>query len=89
MIRITFTDNIQRHCACPPASVRGQTVRQVLDEVFEANPKARSYVLDDQGGLRRHMVVFVNGEAVRDRAKLTDPVADGAELFVMQALSGG
>jgi hypothetical protein len=35
------------------------------------------------------MVVFVNGQPIRDRADLTDPVPDGAEVFVMQALSGG
>ncbi len=89
MVRVNFTENIQRHCACPSTEVRGDTVRQVLDEVFAANQKARGYVLDDQGGLRRHMIVFVNGETVRDRVKLTDRVSDGAEVYVMQALSGG
>ncbi len=89
MVRVTFTENIQRHCMCPPSSVTGDTVRQVLDQVFAGNERARGYVLDDQGGLRRHMIVFVNGEAVHDRTKLSDRVTDGAELYVMQALSGG
>ncbi len=89
MARVVFTQNLQRHVACPPAVVPGDTVREVLDAAFAANPRARSYVLDDQGELRVHMVVFVDGEQVRDRAGLSDAVAPGGEVYVMQALSGG
>jgi hypothetical protein len=35
------------------------------------------------------MVVFVNGRAIADRLGLTDAVPEGAEVYVMQALSGG
>ena len=69
--------------------VRGATVRAILDAAFEGNERARTYVLDEQGNLRNHMVIFVNGTAVRDRERLSDPVDDDAEVYVMQALSGG
>ncbi len=89
MTRVTFTANIQRHLPCPPADVSGRTVREVLDAVFAQNPKARGYVLDDQGAVRHHMQIFVGGAQVRDRTALSDEVPAGAELFIMQALSGG
>lgn len=89
MARVTFTANLQRHVACPETTAAGTTVREVLDTVFTGNPRARGYVLDEHGALRRHMVVFVNGQPVRDRATLSDTVAENAELYVMQALSGG
>lgn len=89
MPRVTFTDNIQRHVACPPVDVAGTTVREVLDAVFAGNERARGYVLDDQGGLRKHMNVFVAGRMIRDRRELSDAVPEGAEVYVMQALSGG
>ncbi|NOT02716.1 MAG: MoaD/ThiS family protein [Phycisphaerales bacterium] len=89
MITVRFTQNIQRHVPCPPCAVAGRTVREVLDAAFAANPAARGYVLDDQGALRRHMLVFVNGTLVVDRQKLTDPVTPDATLDIMQALSGG
>ena len=38
------------------------------------NPQARSYVLDDQSALRKHMTIFVDGQMIRDRARLSDPV---------------
>ena len=89
MAHVVFTANIQRHVACPPCEVAGGTVREVLDTVFAANPRARSYVLDDQGSLRKHMAVFVDGRLIRDRARLSDAVAADASIHVMQALSGG
>lgn len=89
MATVTFTPNIQRHVECPTENVPGQTVREVLDAVFADNQRARGYVLDDRGAVRKHMVVFVNGEPISDRATLSDPVADDAEVYVMQALSGG
>ncbi len=89
MVRVTFTANMQRHVACPTTEVSGRTVREVLGRVFADNPRARDYVLDDQGAVRQHMVVFVNGEPIRDRDGLSDPVADESEVYVMQALSGG
>ncbi|PYO63023.1 MAG: thiamine biosynthesis protein ThiS [Gemmatimonadetes bacterium] len=89
MPHVTFTQNIQRHVSCPETEAEGRTVREVLDRVFAANPRARDYVLDDQGAVRRHMVVFVDGRQIRDRTQLTDPVPADGEVCVMQALSGG
>jgi molybdopterin synthase sulfur carrier subunit len=89
MPTVTFTPNIQRHVSCPPAGVEGETVRQALDAVFQGNPRARAYVLDDQGAVRAHMVVFVDGRQVQDRHTLSDPVTNKSEIYVAQALSGG
>jgi len=44
---------------------------------------------DDQGALRRHVAVYVNGRLVDDRVGLTDPVGPHDEIYVFQALSGG
>ena len=89
MVKVAFTENIQRHVACPPTSGVGTTVREVLASVFRDNERAKAYVLDDQGALRTHIIVFVNGHAIRDRAALSDAVPQDAEVHVMQALSGG
>jgi len=89
MPMVAFTENIQRHVACPPAEVPGRTVREVLDAVFAGNPQARGYVLDEQGELRKHMAIFLDGRMIRDRATLSDAVQPDSRLYVMQALSGG
>ena len=74
---------------CAETSLPGTTVREVLDAYFKTNPSARSYILDDQGALRQHMNLFVDGARVADRRALSDPISPSAELFVIQALSGG
>jgi len=89
MARVVFTANLQRHVSLPDREVRGATVREVLETLFRAAPSARGYVLDEQGILRRHMVVFVGGVQIHDRDTLSDPVGPDDEVCVMQALSGG
>jgi hypothetical protein len=89
MPNLKFTRNLERHLAVPPLDVSGATVREALDDAFERSPKLRSYVLDDQGRLRKHVVIFVDGRMVEDRTSLTDEVGPESELLVMQALSGG
>ena len=89
MPQVTFTQNLKRHIDVPPADVSGTTVREALDEVFLLNPPLRGYVLDDQGRLRKYVVIFVDGQLIEDRTDLSDKLTAGSELLVMQALSGG
>ena len=89
MPTVRFTQNIQRHVACPTIAVSGSTVREVLDAYFSEHEQARGYVLDDQAALRQHMAIFVDGRQIRDRVGLSDAVPPDATLDLVQALSGG
>jgi len=89
MATVTFTHTLQRHVECPPMEVQARTVREALDAVWAVNPRARGYVLDEQGELRRHMAIFLDGRMIHDRARLSDAVGSDSKLYVMQALSGG
>jgi hypothetical protein len=42
-------------------------VREALEMALAGNTRARGYILDDQGALRQHMVIFVNGAQIKDR----------------------
>ena len=89
MPRVVFTSNLQRHVNCPETEVAAGTLRTVLAQVFAAQPQARGYVLDEQGHLRRHVTVFIDGQRVRDRERLDEAVGAASEVYVMQALTGG
>lgn len=89
MPQVRFTQNIQRHIACPARNVDGASVRAALDSYFNGNQHARGYVLDEQGALRQHMAIFINGKPLLDRTKLSDAVPTDGTIDVMQALSGG
>ncbi len=89
MAQVAFTDNLLKHLPCPPTDVAGETVRAVMEAVFSENPPLRSYLVDDQGRLRKHVNIFVNDEMIADRTGLSDPVKKSDRVFVFQALSGG
>lgn len=89
MATVVFTPNLRRHVDCPDAVAEGATVGEVLERVFAQRPRLQGYVVDERGALRKHMAVFVDGQPIRDRIRLSDPVAPGSEIYVMQALSGG
>ena len=46
-------------------------------------------VLDDQGALRQHVAVFIDGRRCRDRQHQGDALRPDAVVHVLQALSGG
>ncbi len=64
----------------------GATLGEVMDDLERRFPGLAFRVVDEQGRVRRHMKVFVGERTVPDRAA---PVAPGARLFVVGALSGG
>jgi molybdopterin synthase sulfur carrier subunit len=89
MPSVRFTRNIQRHVECPTLEVPGATLAQVLNAYFAANERARGYVLEDDGRLRKHMAVFIDGRQIEDRDQLSDLVSRDAVIDVVQSLSGG
>jgi sulfur carrier protein ThiS len=89
MASVHFTPNLRRHVNCPSCTAAGGTVSEVLSAVFREHPAVRGYVLDDQGEVRPHIAVFVNGEQIKDRRRMTDAVRADDQIYVMQALSGG
>lgn len=89
MATVRFTATLIRHRPAPAVAAEGGTVREVLDRALADDPLLLSYVLDDQGRVRRHVNIFVDGVRIADRARLSDPVAPASEIYVLQALSGG
>lgn len=69
--------------------VGGTTVGEVLDGVFKLHPNLRGYVVDEQGTVRHHVAIFVDGTALRRKNNLDQPLGANAEVHVLQALSGG
>ena len=89
MPRVVFTSNLQRHVACPEREVAGATVAESLTVVFADAPQVREYVLDEQGHVRKHIHIYVDGRRIADRRRLSDAVGPRSEICVLQALSGG
>lgn len=89
MVKVEFAASLRRHVECAPQCVAPDSLRAVLDAALAAAPGLRHYVLDDQGHIRKHVAVFINKTMVMDRQTLSQPLASGDSVLVIQALTGG
>lgn len=89
MPHLEFAPALQRHAASPPVSAQVESLRSLLTVAFAQQPALQSYVLDDQGCVRKHVAVFINGRLLHDRERLDIPLAAGDRIYIAQALSGG
>lgn len=89
MAEVHFTAWLRELVPDGPLRADGQTVGDALAAVFVERPHVRSYVLDDRGGLRKHVCVFADGQRLRRDSTMAHPIDADAKLYVMQALSGG
>jgi len=69
--------------------VEGATVGAVLEELYAQHPELRDSLSDGDGGLRRFVNVYVDGEDVRFGEGLDTQVRDGGEVQILPAVAGG
>ena len=72
-----------------PLSLQAETVSEAISELERRAPGIAFYVCDELGRLRRHVNIFVDGEMIIDRQRLSDRLGDETRVFIVQALSGG
>ena len=89
MARIAFTAHLQAVGPVEPTRYDGATLAEVLDAAGADYPRLKSYVLDDQGRLRKHIAVFVDGVMRPRDGALAQPLDAASDVYVFQALSGG
>jgi molybdopterin synthase sulfur carrier subunit len=89
MAQLIFTQQLARFTAVPRVDSTAATLRPALEHAFDANPRLRGYILDEQGHLRENVVVFIDGRRSLDRIRLDDPLTPESTVYILQALSGG
>jgi sulfur-carrier protein len=67
----------------------GATVAQVIESLAREHPGLGERVLDESGGLRRFLNVYVDDEDVRFLKGLDTQLEDGARLSIIPAVAGG
>jgi hypothetical protein len=87
--QIIFTQQLARFLPVPRLETCARDLRGALDGAFAGNARLRGYVLDDQGRLRENVVIFIDGQRCRDRARLDDALRPDSIIYILQALSGG
>jgi molybdopterin synthase sulfur carrier subunit len=69
--------------------VEAADVAGVVRALEAIAPGIGFYLCDERGRLRPHVNVFIGNAMVRDRRQLSDAVAAGDKVSILQALSGG
>ena len=86
MATLTFSPLIERYISCPPFTISGDSIKEVLDAYFVKHRRVRDYILDESGRLRPKLAIFINGVLAQDRIRLSDPVHANAQIFVFAQL---
>ncbi|HSI53477.1 MAG TPA: MoaD/ThiS family protein [Ramlibacter sp.] len=89
MPTVEFAPALTRHVPCPAQVVEADTLRAALAAAFLAAPALKSYVLDEQGSVRKHVAVFVNARMIASRSELDIALQPQDKVTVIQALTGG
>jgi sulfur-carrier protein len=67
----------------------GGTLQDALEALFAAYPGMRDRVLTERAGIREHVNVFIGKTDARSMGGLATPLADGIEISILPAISGG
>jgi sulfur-carrier protein len=60
-----------------------------LSDLWALYPGIRDRVLTEQGQLREHINIFIGNESIRYTGGLASILADGSEVSIVPAVSGG
>ncbi len=85
-MRVLIPSALHSYSGRPWVEASGATVGEVLVDLDRRFPGIRFRMIDEQGGIRRHIRLFYRQAQVFD---LAAPVSDDGELLIVQALSGG
>ncbi len=89
MARICFTSHLRAVGPTDSARYDGATLAEVLAAVAQDFPRLPSYIFDDQGKIRQHIAVFIDGLIQPRESALTLHLREDSEIHILQALSGG
>jgi sulfur-carrier protein len=67
----------------------GTTLGELIDDLESRHAGLRGRLLDDTGGLRRFVNVYLNDEDVRFLGGLDTEVSDGDTVTILPAVAGG
>ena len=69
----------------PEPDIEAGNVTEVLRVLEARYPAVEGWILDERGRIRRHVLVFANGERVRE----ADAIEPTDRIEIVTAISGG
>jgi sulfur-carrier protein len=89
-LKVVIPTPLRKHTAgAEIVEVEAGTVKEIIDRLESKHPGIRSSICDENGGLRRFINIYVDGEDVRFLENLSTEAKDGSEIAIVPAISGG
>ena len=85
MASVILRAPLSEMCGGRTHALQGATVVELLRALESAHPAVEGWILDEQGLIREHINIFVNGEHGREDTR--DDASD--RVHVLPAISGG
>jgi len=90
MAKVKFTSALKRFFpTLEEVEMEGNSINEVLAKINIKYPGINSYLLEEDGSLRKHVNIFLGDELILDRIGLSDQVKSQDKILIFQALSGG
>lgn len=71
------------------ARVAAPSVGDALSQLVRVYPQLRGMICDELGQVRRHINIFRDSDEIRSLQGLATPLAPGATVTILPAVSGG
>jgi molybdopterin/thiamine biosynthesis adenylyltransferase/rhodanese-related sulfurtransferase/molybdopterin converting factor small subunit len=69
--------------------VEGENIKSVLDDLFKIFPDIQQQILDDKGGLRNFVNVYIDQDDIRTQKGFDTKINEGAEIRIIPSIAGG
>ncbi|MBI1802611.1 MAG: MoaD family protein [Chloroflexi bacterium] len=69
--------------------VGGASVHELVASLDKTYPGLKDRLVDETGGIKRFVNIFVNGEEIRTLQGADTPLKDGDEVSIIPAMAGG
>jgi len=78
-----FTGNTAR------LNIRAGNIREAVDELTLNFPELKKHLLDEQGGIRSFVNVFVGDDDIRNLQQDQTPLKEDSVISIVPAIAGG
>ena len=88
--KVKIPTPLRRHTqGAASVEVRGERVRDALNDLQTRYPSIRERLFDGQGQVKPHLNIFLNNEDIRFLGGLDTPLREGDTVVLLPALAGG
>ena len=85
-MKVSIPSPLRSYTGSVEVEAEGSTVAALVEDLDAHYPGIRFRMIDEQGGIREHIRIFVNQERIQG---LDHPLAAEDRVQILQALSGG